>query len=119
MGYGDTLETGAEWFESSSGGGIDAMNLDARTGGVAVFLAEGVFEDSFDVVCGLVVGVNRQVLVSAKAEGTQIVEAHDVIGVAVGVEDGVDMANAFAQGLGVEVGAGIDEYDVTVVGEAD
>ena len=95
------------------------MNLDARASGVAVFLAEGVLEDAFDVVRGFLVGIDGQVVVPAKAEGTEIVETHDVIGVAVGVEDGIDATNAFAQGLGVEVGAGIDQHGVVVVGEPD
>jgi hypothetical protein len=42
-----------------------------------------------------------------------------MIGVAVGVEHGIDAANAFAEGLGVEVGAGIDEHGVAIVGEPD
>src|ERR1700719_735478 len=52
MGDGDSLEAGAEQLDSGAGGGIYAMNLDARAGGVAVFLAKGVFEDAFDTVCG-------------------------------------------------------------------
>ena len=54
-----------------------------------------------------------------EAEGAEVVEAHDVVGVAVGVEDGVDAADVLADGLGVEVGAGVDEDGVVVVGEAD
>jgi hypothetical protein len=42
-----------------------------------------------------------------------------VVGVAVGVEDGVDVAEVLADGLGVEVGAGVDEDGVVIVGEAD
>jgi len=42
-----------------------------------------------------------------------------VIRVAVGVEDGVYAADLLAQSLGVEVGAGVDEDDVIVVGETD
>ena len=37
---------------------------------------------------------------------------------AVGVEDGVDVADVFADGLRVEVRAGVDEDGVAVVGEA-
>ena len=54
-----------------------------------------------------------------EAEGAEVVQAEDVVGVAVGVEDGVDAADAFAEGLGVEVGAGVDEDDVVVVGDED
>ncbi len=68
---------------------------------------------------GLVVGVDGEVAGVAKAERAEVVEAHDVVGVAVGVEDGVDVADAFAEGLRVEVGAGVDEDDVAVVRETD
>ncbi len=57
VGDGDALEAGAEELDSGAGGGIDAMDLDAGAGGVAVFLAEGVLEDALDGVGGGVVGV--------------------------------------------------------------
>jgi hypothetical protein len=53
-----------------------------------------------------------------KAEGAEVVEAEDVVGVSVGVEDGVDVAKVFADGLGMEVLAGVDQDGVVVVGEA-
>src|SRR5260370_32313560 len=109
VGDGDSVEAGAKQLDSSAGGGIDAMNLDARAGRVAVFLAKGVFEDTFDAVCSFLIGVDRQVVMPTKAERTQIVEAHHMVGVAMGVEHSVDAANPFAQGLGGEVGACIHE----------
>jgi hypothetical protein len=42
-----------------------------------------------------------------------------MVGVAMSVEDGVDAAELLADGLGVEVGAGVDEDVVGVVGEED
>ena len=95
------------------------MDLYAGAGGVAVLLAEGVLEDALDGGGGVVVGVDGEVGAVVEGEGAQVVEAHDVVGVAVGVEDGVDAADIFAEGLGVEVGAGVDEDGVVVVGEAD
>ena len=44
-----------------------------------------------------------------KAQGTEVVHAEDVVGVAVGVEDGVEAVDAGGNGLGVEVGAGVDD----------
>ena len=44
-----------------------------------------------------------------KAQRTQIVEAEDVVGVRMGVEDGVDVADAEAQRLLAEVRAGVDK----------
>ena len=61
-----------------------------------------------------VVGVEGQVPWVVEAEGAEVVHAEDVVGVAVGVEDGVDAADVLADGLGVEVGAGVDEDVVAV-----
>ena len=119
VGDGDALKVGAEEIEAGTGRGVDAVKLDAGAGGVTVGLAEGVLEDALDDVGGFVVGVDGEIAVGVKAEGTEIVEAEDVVGVAVGVEHGVDAADALAQGLGVEVRAGVDEDGVLVVGEAD
>ena len=66
-----------------------------------------------------VVGVDGQIVLAAEAERAQVVEAQDVVGVAVGVEDGVDAPDFFAQGLRVEVRAGVDEDGVAVVVDAD
>ena len=119
VGDGDALEAGSEEIEARAGCGVDAVKLHAGAGGIAVLGAEGVFEDAFEGVgCG-VVGVDGEIAFDVKAEGAEVVEAHDVVGVAVGVEDGVDAADVFADGLGVEVGAGVDEDGVAVVGEAD
>ncbi len=54
-----------------------------------------------------------------EAEGAEVVEAEDVVGVAVGVEDGVEVADVFAEGLGVEVGAGVDDDGVVLPGDED
>src|SRR5437899_2919832 len=95
VGYRDAAEACSKQLDSSARSGIDAMNLDARAGGVAIFLAKGVLEDAFDTVCGFLIGVDRQVVMPTKTERTQIVEAHDVIGVAMGVEHSIDAANSF------------------------
>ena len=54
-----------------------------------------------------------------EGEGPQVVEPHDVIGVAVGVEHSIDATNAFTEGLGMEVRAGVDQDDAAVVGQPD
>jgi len=116
---GDAAEAGSEEVEAGAGGGVDAVDFDAGAGGVAVFGAEGVVEDTLDGGGGVVVGVDGQVALVVEAEGAEVVEAHDVVSVAVGVEDGVDVAEVLADGLSVEIGASVDEDDVVVVGEAD
>ncbi len=119
VGDGDALEAGSEDVDAGAGGGVEAMDVDAGAGGVAVFFAEGVLEDALDVAgCGFV-GVDGDVVDAVEGEGAEVVEAHDVVDVAVGVEDGVDAADVFADGLGVEVGAGVDEDGAVVVFETD
>lgn len=119
VGDGDALEAGAEEVETGTGRGFDPVKLDASAGGIAVLGAKGVFEDALEGLRGGVVGVDREIAFDVKAERTEVVEAHDVVGVTVGVEDGVDAANALANSLGVEVRAGVDEDGVAVVEEAD
>ena len=100
VGEGDALEGGSEEVDGGAGGGVDAVDLYAGAGGVAFLLAEGVLEDAFDGGGGGVVGVDGEVCVVVEGEGAQVVEAHDVVGVAVGVEDGVDAADDFRGGPG-------------------
>ena len=95
------------------------MNFYAGAGGVAVFFAKGVLEDALEVFCGGVVGVDGQVAVETEAERAQVVESEDVVCVTVGVEDCVNVADVFADGLCVEVGPGIDQDGAAVVVEAN
>lgn len=53
-------------------------------------------------------GVDRNIAPVELAESTQIVEAHDVIGVRMRVEDGVDLVDPLAQALGAKIRRGID-----------
>ena len=119
VGYGDAAETGAEQVEACAGRGVDAVKLYAGAGGIAVLGAEGVFEDVLEGLCGGVVGVDGEVAFGMKAEGAEVVEAHDVVRVAVSVKDRVDAADVFADGLDVEVRAGVDEDGVAIVDKAD
>jgi hypothetical protein len=81
----------------------------ARAGGVTIDLAEGVLEDALDDVGGGVVGVEREFAAVAEGERAEVVHAEDVVGVAVGVEHGIEVLEVFADGLRVEVLTGIDE----------
>jgi len=115
----DAAEAGSEELCSGTGGRVDAVKLHTGAGGVAIFPAKGVLEDALDGSSGLIIGVKRKAAGHTKAEGPEVIEAHDVIRVAVGVEDGVYVADLLAHSLGVEVGAGVDEDYVIVVGETD
>lgn len=63
------------------------------------FCRKGVFENALEDFSGHVVGVQIQAAGVSKAEGAQVVHTEDVISMAVGVEDGVDMLNLFAESL--------------------
>lgn len=68
MDDGDSLETGAEELGSGAWGGIEAVNMYAGAGGVAIFLAKGVLEDAFDVAGCFVVGIDGHVAIVAEGE---------------------------------------------------
>ena len=90
-------------------GGLKAVEFDAGDGSAAGGWAEGVVEDALNGVCGGVVGVERKGLGEIESEGAKVVKAEDMVGVGMGVEDSVDAADILADGLVVEVWAGVDE----------
>ena len=94
VGYGDADESRAEEGDLVAGGGGEAVEVTRARGGVAVDLAEGVLEDALDGVGGGVVGVIGEAASGVvEGKGAEVVHAEDVVGVAVGVEDGVDGAD--------------------------
>jgi len=110
MGDGDAEELRAEEIDLGAREGRgDAVQVDACGSGVAVTGGEGVAEDALEGLGSGVVGVEGKVDVRVKAQGTEVVHAEDVVGVAMGVEDGVEAAKTLAHGLSVEVGAGVDD----------
>ena len=75
-----------------AGVGGEAVEVYAGAGGIAVDLAEGVLEDALDGVGGGVVGEEGEAFGVGEGERAKVVHAEDVVGVVVGVEDGVDGA---------------------------
>ena len=69
---------------------------------------EDVAEHPLDGGHGVRRGVDRDVGSLPEVERAHVVEAHDVIGVGVREEYGVEAVDARAQGLSAEVGRGID-----------
>ena len=49
-----------------------------------------------------------------KTQGSQVVETKDVIGMAMGIEDGIDSGELIAQGLLAEVRPGIDQHNAVL-----
>ena len=54
-----------------------------------------------------------------EVEGTDVVKAENVVGVAVGEEDGVELGDADAEGLVAEVGGGVDDNVAVVEAKPD
>ena len=107
MHQGDGDDAESEEIEGLLGDGVE---IDARGGRLRGLGIEGVAENAADDVEGLdgSVGGDRHFLVIV--EGAHVVEAQDVVGVGVRVEDGVDAGDVGAQGLGAEVGRGVDQH---------
>ncbi len=88
----------------------DDVRLNMDVTGDFVLRVECVGEGALDLVeCrrGTVDGEGRALL--HFAEAAEVVEAHEVIGVGMGKEDGVEMVETFAQRLLPEIGGRVDE----------
>ena len=73
-------------------------------------ILEGVAEDAPEIVHRRFVGVDgERFAVAQVAETTAVVEAHDVVGVSVGEEHRVDVADLLPQDLEPELGRRVDD----------
>ena len=79
---------------------------------------EGIREDAPQVGQRPLVAVERDRPLLQRVEAPQLVEAEDVVGVAVRVEHRVDAGQLEAQGLGPQVRGGVDQ-DRGAAGQAD
>src|SRR5579862_1978278 len=98
-----------------------AQRLDANTGasGIGGVRGERVVIHAAQNLCRFVGSKqrNRGSLAShGKAEGPQIVETENVIGVAVRIENGIDASQVIAQRLFTKVRTGVDDEDAVAVG---
>src|SRR5207302_8494661 len=109
------LEPGAEKFEGS----IQPVQGYLRTRGVGRFGIEDVGKHPFDDLRSLLIGVERKFPLALEGERTKVVEAEDMIGMAVSVENGVDAPDILSQGLRAEIWRRIDEHEMHVVSDQD
>jgi len=70
---------------------------------------KGKREDSFQILDDLRGGMNRHFLVLRLAVSTQIVEAHDVIRMGMGIEHGIDAPDILTQDLGPKIRRRVDD----------
>ena len=94
---------------------LDPVHFDAGACGVFRLGGEGVVKDSLNNARARFVGVEGHVAVRVmKSERAKVVEAEDVVGVRVRVEDCVNVADLFTQYLFAEIRAGVDEDAVSL-----
>lgn len=93
-------------IEGSAGEGLDS---EMGAAGFLFAIGEDVLEDAADDVEGVGAAVDGDVGLLPEIKGADIVEAEDVVGVAVSEENGVEFGDAGAEGLVAEVGGGVDD----------
>lgn len=98
---------------------VDDAGFEFGTAGFVFGVGEDVFEDSFyGVECGLA-RVDGDGSGLAEVEGANVVEAENVISVAVGEKDGVELRDADAEGLVAKIGRGVDDDVFVVIAKPD
>ena len=97
----------------------DGVCFRADVGGATYFEIESVVEGFFEAGESEGIGVEGDAVTIFDGVGAEIVEAGDMIGVAVGIEDGIEAGNGGAEGLGSEIGRGIDDDAEVFVFEPD
>ena len=98
--------------DSERDGGGDAFEaeLGEVTGGDGLgAFVEGVAEDAFDGLLGMFVAKDGDWAVEIFGEEAGVVEAEEVVDVVVGVGDGVDESDVFAEELEAHFGGRIDQ----------
>ena len=88
---------------------VGLAERDAGNGAEFGLAVEDVSEGASDGVVSFAVGENGERDLLAEIIGTNIVEAHDVIGVAVSEKNGVETIEADAESLLSKIGSGVDD----------
>jgi hypothetical protein len=88
---------------------IKHVRGEARAAGFAGSLAEDIGEGVDDTGEGFGGGVEGDVVVLEEVEGANVVETKDVIGVGVGIKDGIEVVESGAEGLVAQVRRGVNE----------
>ncbi len=94
---------------------IDWVQFDLCQAAVFIIRVENIAEDTAENFRGVLAGIQRNFASTSHACKTQrpnIIQTENVVGVPVGVDDGVDLADMLADGLFAEVGRSVDEHGV-------
>jgi len=87
----------------------DGVRFWADVSGAADFEVEGVVESFFEAGEGERIGVDRNSISIFHGVGAQVVESCDVVGMAMGVEDRIEVWDGGAESLRAKIGGGIDD----------
>src|SRR5262249_15694091 len=98
---------------------VDPLHLYAGDAPVLVRSVKNVTEDSLHGFRSRVKGVQRDLLLAAETKRTHVVETQDVVGVSMGINDGVDVRNVLADGLLAKVRRGVNDYTAAAVLQHD
>src|SRR5215831_10622097 len=109
------FERRAEQFQDA----VDPLHLHASDAAVLVVGLKNIAEHVFDGLGCWIEGIERDFAFVAKTEWTHIIQAQDVVGVGVRVNDGVDVGDVFADGLFTEVGCSVNENAPAIVLDHD
>src|SRR5208282_1078570 len=105
----------AEEFEWA----FDFVETDAGNGAECGLVVKDVVEGATDDAEGFGGAVDGHGSALADVEGANVVEALDVIGVAVGEKNGSEAIEARGEGLGAKIGGGVNDDVLGIAGEED
>src|SRR5690348_9742688 len=103
------LEAGAKQIQRPA----EQIEFHLREAAVFVIAREDIAEHLLDAFHRRWLRIERNFSVLVKGKRTEIVKPKDVVGVGMGVEDGIDAANTLADGLFAEVRARVNQ-DMTI-----
>jgi len=88
---------------------VDHVGREPRSARFLFHAVEDVREAAEDSGHRGLVGVDGNVTALPEIEGAHVIEAHHVIGVGVSEDDGIEVCDFSAQGLGTEIRRGVDQ----------
>src|ERR1700732_2942517 len=110
---------GDNFYAEQIEGAIDGTHVHAGEGTCGGSVIENIRELAAYGSLRIFGGVNRNQAALFQIVGANIVQAENVIGVAVSVKNGVESIQFFAQGLEAEVRRSVDDNVVGVIGKQD
>src|SRR5205085_6612254 len=110
---GDGNKWDAKQFEGAL---ADDIQDDAGHGAQRGLVVEDIGKDAPDDSKGVLIAVNRNGRALVNVVRPNIIEPENVVGVAVGEQNGVEAVQPGAHGLLAKVGSGVDDHVVAVAG---